>query len=129
MPTMPKNKRRSYLPAKEPKKPTSDQSFYNSARWRKTSIQHREAKPLCQVCLLGDEHICTADVVDHIVPIEQGGSKFDSKNHMGMCHRHHNRKRGLESRTPILVTWKENAEGEKVPVLYNQIIHVLCGQK
>ena len=36
-------------------------------------------------------------VVDHIVPIQQGGSKWDADNHMGMCGEHHDKKRGKES--------------------------------
>lgn len=127
MATLPKPKRRSYLPAKEQKKGTSDQNFYNSTRWRKTSIAYRKQQPLCEVCLKGLEHICTADVVDHIVPIEQGGSQFNPDNHMGMCHKHHNRKRGLESRTAILVEWRLDFNNERVPVSRREIIELLKG--
>lgn len=36
-------------------------------------------------------------VADHIVPIRQGGARFDLRNGQGMCETCHNRKRQLES--------------------------------
>ncbi len=42
--------------------------------------------PVCIVC--GNE----AKVVDHIVPIEQGGSMWNEKNHQPLCKSCHGKK-------------------------------------
>lgn len=104
MPTIPKSKRPSYLPKRVKVLSSSqkaDQSFYNSKAWRNYSIRYRTT---CEICLsLGMQvditsgAIGTRGVVDHIVPMQQGGSPWDEANHMGMCGSHHNTKRGMES--------------------------------
>ena len=35
-------------------------------------------------------------VTDHLIPVSGGGSMWDRRNHMAMCNRHHNIKRGYE---------------------------------
>lgn len=82
------------------------QPFYNSENWRKVS-RLRLSSPdtcLCEVC----QHIGKtkfADVTDHLIPIrdEVGGSLFDERNHMSMCHNHHNRKSGKERWKSMLI--------------------------
>ena len=95
MPSLKKSKPPSYTPPKEVNR-TSDQSFYNSTTWRKYSLNYRAMNPLCEVSIAADDPI-GSQLVDHIVPIEQGGSWYDPCNHMAMCHYWHNKKRGLES--------------------------------
>lgn len=51
---------------------------------------------LCAVCLKKGL-LVTGAVVDHIVPISQGGARLDDDNFMSMCHKCHNKKRGHES--------------------------------
>jgi len=79
---------------------STDYTFYNSRRWRNYS---RRFRLLCEVCE-GNGLYEPADVTDHIVPMKQGGAKWNELNHMGMCHSHHNRKRGLESHGHCVVT-------------------------
>lgn len=76
--------------------------FYNSQLWRRTSATRRKlanARPHgigCLACLyvggLGSAQVC-----DHIVPISEGGARFDERNLMELCHSHHNKKRGMEA--------------------------------
>ena len=68
-----------------------DTSFYRKSPWRKLRKVVLNKNPLCVICL--EEGIVTqADVVDHIVPIKQGGAKLDETNLQGLCHKHHNKK-------------------------------------
>ena len=70
--------------------------FYNSRRWRKHRESYLARFPLCVVC--DSKGIVTeAKVLDHIVPIRQGGDLFDENNLQGLCWYHHNQKSGRES--------------------------------
>lgn len=64
-------------------------------------------------------------VVDHIVPIQQGGAKWDERNHMGMCGHHHNVKRGLEKHGYCVETTQ--GTGGLIPMDRNEIIDKLTG--
>lgn len=94
MPRLPKPSKPAYRPKIPKRKPSPDYPFYNSKRWRNYS---RRFRLLCEVCE-GEGRTTAAAVTDHIIPIQQGGAKWDSDNHMGMCHHHHNSKRGYEKR-------------------------------
>jgi len=67
--------------------------FYNSTEWRALRVKALEATGgLCTKCL-ELEIITTADVVDHITPIENDYSKrLDLTNLQPLCHSCHNRK-------------------------------------
>jgi len=76
---------------------------YNTAAWRKYSRRFRDAARVCvgfMTCGGG------AEVVDHIIPVEQGGAFWDEANHQAMCNGCHNRKRGEER-------WSSPRKGEK----------------
>ena len=107
---------------------TSNYKLYNSQRWRNYSRRYRT---ICEVSqseglLIG---ITAGDpdkgVVDHIVPINKGGSIWDAANHMGMCQRYHNKKRGLETHGYVVQTTQ--GEGGLVPLDRNEIIDKLTG--
>ena len=111
-----------------------NQGFYNSTRWRKTSIQARTKILTCEVCqakgiirpvIQQGERV---GVLDHIITIEQGGSKYDERNHIAMCSYRtgscHDRKRGMESHG-LLVPFKLNAAGDKIPQDKEFIINLL----
>lgn len=97
-----------------------NQAFYNSGAWRLASKSNLQDNPLCQACHSAG-NIKAANLTDHAVPINRGGSKFNRKNHLSLCHDCHNRKSGLESHTPILCdTW--TVDGELLPRNIQQII-------
>lgn len=74
--------------------------FYNKAQWIKLSKLERSDNPVCCVCESSPSAVC-----DHVIRIDvdvtgiaktTGGAPFDRRNHMAMCHKCHNVKRGLE---------------------------------
>lgn len=65
--------------------------FYNSKQWRDLRSMHIRHYPLCKWCE-EEGKVVAADVVDHIIEINNGGEKLDSNNLMSMCHPHHNQK-------------------------------------
>ena len=70
--------------------------FYQSANWRRLRANFLRLHPLCRVCA-GKEQTVAAKVVDHIVPIKDGGGRFDTANLQSLCVSCHNRKTAAES--------------------------------
>ena len=95
MPTLPKTKRLPWIPKKEVQsRQFSNQSFYNSKAWRRTRNNHIRSNPLCVICKR-KSIIKSADCVDHITPINNGGHKFEG-NLQSLCNSCHNSKSSLE---------------------------------
>ena len=69
--------------------------FYNSSEWKKLRDYVRRKNPLCAECLRNGI-ITEGDLVDHIVPIEEGGAKLDISNLQVLCNSCHNKKHGAE---------------------------------
>lgn len=79
-------------------KPRTKQSrnrLYNTARWKNYSKTFLTMNPLCVMCDK-EGKVVEAKVVDHIVPITQGGSVWGTFNHQPLCHKHHKSKTGQE---------------------------------
>lgn len=69
---------------------------YNTKRWKELRKKRMNETPM--TCEWPDRKcIALATVLDHIIPINQGGSKWDRLNHQKLCDKHHNMKRGRES--------------------------------
>ena len=106
MPTLPKSKHRPWIP-KKPKhlREVDNTSFYNSKRWRSLRNYFIQMYPLCVNCKRKGE-IKNARVVDHIVPINMGGSPIDIKNLQSLCDPCHNSKsakEGIEYRKSLKI--------------------------
>lgn len=71
-------------------RPSARQRGYDR-RWEEYRANYLAQNPDCQQC--GDP----ATVVDHIVPVEQGGSFWDPRNHQPMCKRCHDAKSATEN--------------------------------
>jgi|TARA_Y100000310_G_scaffold328330_1_gene396307 5-methylcytosine-specific restriction endonuclease McrA len=69
----------------------TNQSFYNSTKWRKYSHDIRRKEPLCRMCKEEGKTVL-ATMVDHIQSINNGGSKWDRANLQPLCHKHHSSK-------------------------------------
>ena len=65
-------------------------AFYHSTGWRKTRAYWLNQEPLCRSCQR------PAEMVDHIVPIHEGGDPWDLNNLQSLCNSCHARKRGKE---------------------------------
>lgn len=85
-------------------------------RWRTCSKSFRKINPLCRNCSeLGLTTL--ADVVDHIIPITAGGSKFDNRNHQSLCLSCHGDKTAIEAALITMYKYCENESGDLIPVL------------
>lgn len=71
------------------------QAFYDSNAWRRLRASYARRHPLCVACC--DVGRATAvDVVDHIIPIKDGGSLLCESNLQSLCNMHHNQKSATE---------------------------------
>lgn len=89
---------RSWVPQRAAfQRENSNSGFYNSWSWRKFAKIFKVNNPLCVECLK-KELAVPVYVVDHIVPINNGGEKLSDDNCQSLCESCHNRKSGNESR-------------------------------
>lgn len=126
MPNLKKSKPRPWVHRRKVQegRKRDNQAFYNSSAWRNTSRSYREDNPLCEV--YSDQgRTVAAQMVDHLIRIEDGGSPFDPANLMAMSHQQHNRKSGMERHKGILIKTKKNSEGELIPFNRSDIFKVL----
>lgn len=71
---------------------------YNTAAWRKLRLAKLAREPLCQPCMARD-HLTSANTVDHVNPIADGGEAFPPfEGLMSMCARCHNEKTAANDR-------------------------------
>lgn len=124
MPDLPRPGKKNYKPRRDDRKPTSDQSFYQSTTWRKARIGYIIGQPLCEVSAAAGL-VVPAEVVDHIIPISVGGSKLDPRNFMSLSKAIHDYKSSLESHRSPLVAWDYGNDLEKIPENREKIIELL----
>lgn len=67
------------------------------ARWARFAKAYRERNPLCRPCQARGRLEPTF-AVDHIVPLRQGGAKFDEDNLQPLCETCHNSHKQSEDR-------------------------------
>ena len=70
--------------------------IYASPRWRKYRQWYLNRNPACVHKTNQIECGELATVIDHIIPVNQGGSFWHSENHQAMCKRHHDKKTATE---------------------------------
>lgn len=70
--------------------------FYQSKVWRVLRASVLRESPLCVVCK-AKERLIAAGVVDHVVPLKDGGARFDRDNLQPLCVSCHNRKTARET--------------------------------
>ncbi len=71
---------------------------YNTAQWRQLRQAKLATDPLCQPCAARGT-ITTANTVDHVKPINDGGDPFPSLDGLtSMCTRCHNEKTAANDR-------------------------------
>lgn len=69
--------------------------FYRSSRWRALRAAVLREQPLCGACERAGA-LTAARVVDHVVPIKDGGERFARANLQTLCVPCHNRKSAKE---------------------------------
>lgn len=70
--------------------------FYSSRRWTNFSLRHRLHEPFCRTCL-GAGRFTLGKISDHILPIREGGPRWDDGNVQTLCRECDQRKRQQES--------------------------------
>lgn len=93
----------------------SNYNIYNSSRWRKISKTHRIENPKCEDC--GQLHSDYKELVcDHIIPINQNGSIWDTRNHSSLCkHPCHDKKSARDKKT-YSGPYDVLPNGRKIPI-------------
>lgn len=69
--------------------------FHNSKRWRRFREWHLAQNPLCIECEKAGR-VEAATIVDHIVPISEGGEEMSSDNAQSLCKSCHSKKTNAE---------------------------------
>jgi len=70
------------------KQPSVNQKRPYDAKWQRLRAQTLRAEPICRMCLSAGKTV-PANVVDHILPIADGGTN-ETSNLMPLCFRCHN---------------------------------------
>lgn len=98
MPTIIKPPRRPWLPERKPHagRKNDNSAVYNSTRWRKARLVFLNTNPLCVACGEMGSTVA-ATVVDHIIPINQGGSVWSTCNWQALCKACHDKKSAREA--------------------------------
>lgn len=92
-----------------------DYPFYNSYKWRKFSKARIKRNPLCQCAECRDSsNPLLATMTDHIIPIKQGGSKWDELNLQSMNKMKCHQKKRKREQMKIYEDHVLNAAGEKI---------------
>tara|TARA_R100000388_G_scaffold38056_1_gene29468 strand:- start:306 stop:656 length:351 start_codon:yes stop_codon:yes gene_type:complete len=74
---------------------SKNSKFYNSKEWKSLRNYYIKAYPLCKWCE-EEGKVTSADVVDHVKEIIDGGDRLNEANLMSLCHRHHIQKTNWE---------------------------------
>jgi 5-methylcytosine-specific restriction protein A len=82
--------RKAYMIAKEKERTqregSTSQRGYDG-QWAKVSKYVRRNEPICRICKKA-----LAEMVDHIIPLKQGGDRLALSNLQPLCNKCHNRK-------------------------------------
>lgn len=81
--------------------------FYQSSPWKRTKAAFKLgfstlpngniiSNTLCYDCMAEDNRTEPGHSIDHIIPIEEGGSMTDHNNLRNLCLPHHNSKSAIE---------------------------------
>jgi len=70
---------------------TEEQAFYKSARWQKLRAWKLARDPMCEQCA-AEGRTTPATLVDHIVPLKDGGDPMLVDNLQSLCASCHARK-------------------------------------
>lgn len=70
-------------------------TFYKTQQWRDIRQRKLQISPLCEECKKNGT-LVVGKIVDHIVPIKQGGDPYDFENLQTLCWSCHSRKSVLE---------------------------------
>jgi len=70
-------------------------SFYKGEMWLLVKKKHLDKSPFCVECLKNGVRK-KARIVDHIIPMKEGGAAYDESNLQSLCWECHSRKSAKE---------------------------------
>ena len=73
------------------KRDVLSKTFYKTSQWLKVRKIKLQQSPICEECKKNGT-IVVGKIVDHIVPIKQGGEPYDMDNLQTLCWSCHSRK-------------------------------------
>lgn len=73
--------------------------FYQRKQWKAVRSLQLQLEPLCRHCRK-QGRLIAASVVDHILPITDGGAELDLNNLQSLCSACHSSKTRAETNTP-----------------------------
>lgn len=85
------------------------------SRWDRFSLSYRKKEPFCAICREKGRFVF-CDVVDHKLPLRQGGEVLNPQNVWGLCTAHHSWKGRLEAyaeatgQVHLLAQWCDRPE-------------------
>jgi 5-methylcytosine-specific restriction enzyme A len=86
----------SYCPTHQPPRaPKQADEFYLSVAWRRFRWWYLANHPCCEMCER-EGRITSADLVDHIIELQDGGERLSEDNAMSMCLKCHAMKTARE---------------------------------
>ena len=91
------HKKRRHSEYNAHKRDELSKSFYGGRQWRRVSKMQLQREPFCADCMPVGFYIL-AEVADHIIPIRNGGARYDFDNLQSLCKACHNRKTFNENR-------------------------------
>lgn len=65
--------------------------FYQRSAWKRVRLAHLQDEPLCRSCRKAGR-LAEAKIVDHIIPITDGGDEYADVNLQSLCTSCHNTK-------------------------------------
>ena len=89
--------RPKHNPRRADTRPNATRRGYDAQhrKWRKLVLAR---DPICAGWPKGERCLQPSTVADHVVPISQGGARFDLANGAGLCASHHGAKSAWELR-------------------------------
>jgi 5-methylcytosine-specific restriction endonuclease McrA len=112
-------KRKSFSAVKN-----TNKKFYNSREWKSLRASVIRENPWCEYAESRGRYEELSDV-DHIIPINLGGSKTDKRNLMGLSKRVHMAKTGLEGKKKAPIVDSMMGYDGLIPVDRNDVLIVL----
>lgn len=86
-----KHRRQTHREYNQHQRDNFSKVFYGSGAWKAASRRQLERAPMCAECAKAGR-AKLADIADHIVPVREGGAKFDASNLQSLCWACHNKK-------------------------------------
>ena len=113
MPYIPNIRAFVIKPIKQPQARSHKVKDYDTKEWREYSLELRTSIGKCTIS--NREYLPKYLIVDHIIPVNQGGSFWDKRNHQVISIYSHSKKTRRETVEGCKTPWILNEEGDKIP--------------